>query len=348
MTGAIHRLRAVICRIRRLGLLVVLALPIGLLPAPVAAAAGAVFSITTTTRQPYFIFSSSPGSVIHGTAKIVNVSSVAGQAKLFAVDATTGQTSGAVYESEGAPRRSVGSWIKLAASTLTLGPHQGAQVAFSVAVPAGARGGQYLGGLVVAPVKPTSTSTSKHGSHTFHVNVQEIAVVAVEVNLPGKLVHRLGITGVGASGRPGYQTVLVGLADTGNSLLKGNGKLVVTRGARTVLSQTFPLDTMVPDTSIDYPVYVRGARLPPGAYLADVSVSYTGGGRAHGTFPFTISSKQVRQTFGSTVPPGVPIAAAKGSSSVPIWAIGLGALALVVASIGGSALFFRWRSGQRT
>ena len=336
-----------ICRLRRLGLLTVLSALVGLAAAAGAGASGAVFSITPTARQPYYIFNSSPGAVIHGEAKVVNVSSVAGEAKLFAVDATTGQTSGAVYESEGAPRRKVGSWIKLGANTLTLGAHQGAQVAFSVAVPSSAQGGQYLGGLVVAPVKPTSTSTSKRGSHTFHVNIQEIAVVAVEVNLPGARVHKLNITGVSASGRPGYQTVLVGLADTGNSLLKGKGKLAVTRGARTVLNQAFPLDTMVPGTSIDYPVYVRGARLPPGRYLADVSISYTGPHVVQGTFPFTISSKQVRQTFGSSVPLGAPIAASKGSSSVPIWAIVLGALALVAISIGGSALFFRRRSGER-
>jgi hypothetical protein len=311
-----------------------------------AGAVGATFSITPTTRAGYFVFNSSRGSVIHGAVRVVNVSAVAGQAKLYAVDATTGQTSGAVYQSEKAPRRGVSSWIKLAASTVALGPHQGARVAFSVQVPGGAGAGQHLGGLVVAPVKTTSTSTAKRGSHTFRVNIEEIGIVAVQVNLPGALVKKIGITGVRASGRPGYQTLLIGLSNLGNSLVKGSGRIQVSRGGRSVLAQSFPIDTMVPQTSIDYPVYVRGARLGPGKYTAAVTVPYQGGHVARGTFPFTISSQQVRKTYGSTVPSNAPAGVPHGGSSVPAWAIGLGALALVAASVGGSALFFRRRSSE--
>ena len=346
MTAPAHRL-AYVLRRSNLALVISLTGLGSLASAAAAAGAGPVFSITPTTRAPYFVFNSSPGTQIQGAVRVVNVSSDAGTARLFAVDATTGQTSGAVYESEGAPRRVVGAWTKLAASTLTLGPHQGATVSFSVAVPAGEAAGQYLGGLVAAPVVPTATSTTTKGSHTFHVNIQEISVVAVQVNLPGPRVRSLRITGVSASGRPGYQTLLLGLDNAGNSLLKGRGRLTVSRSGRPVLDQTFPLDTMVPGTSIDYPVYVRGARLPPGLYVATVNVPYTGGQVAHGTFTFDISSSQVRQTFGSTVPPDAAIPSAKSSSSVPAWAIGLGALALVAASIGGSALYFRRRTDSR-
>ena len=218
-------------RLSRAGIAVVAsAVLAGLLPAP-AVAQGATFSITPTTRAGYFIFNSAPGSVIHGQVHVVNVSSVSGQAKLYAVDATTGQTSGAVYQSQTAPRRSVGSWIKLASTTVSLGPHGGTQVGFTVDVPAGATAGQHLGGLVVAPIKATATSTAKRGSHTFHVNINEIAVVAVQVDLPGALVRKIGITGVSASGRPGYQTLLIGLSNTGNALVKGSGTIVASRGA---------------------------------------------------------------------------------------------------------------------
>ena len=93
-------------------------------------------------------------------------------------------------------------------------------------------------------------------------------------------------------------------------------------------------------------MYVRGARLAPGSYTADVNVSYQVGHHVHGTFVFVISSKQVRQTYGSTVPSNAPAGVSSGSSSVPAWAIGLGALALVAVSIGGSALYFRRRSAS--
>ena len=333
-------------RLTRVGSLIALAMLLCLVNAVPASAAGATFSITPTTKVPYFIFNSSPGSTVTGQVRVVNVSSTPGQAKLYAVDATTGQTSGAVYKSEAAARHGVGAWIRLASGTVSLGPHKGALVPFSVRVPSGLPGGQYLGGLVVAPLKPVTTKATKRGKSSFHVNIQEIGIVAVQVNLPGALIQKIAITGIQASGRPGYQTLLLGLTDAGNTLLKGRGKLTVFHSGRQVFAQAFSLDTMVPHTSIRFPVYVRGKRLPPGSYTGDVTVTYAHDAHtAHGTFPFTISSTQVRKTYGTTVPPGAPIGS--GGSSVPIWAIALGALALVAASIGGSALYFRRRLARR-
>lgn len=350
MTERLHTLRTMRDRVSRMGIAFAVVIALVVAVPPAAGAEGATFSITPTNRAPYFVFSSAGGSVIHGTARVVNVSTVAGQAKLYPVDATTGQTSGAVYESEAAPRKDVGSWIKLAAGTLTLGPHQGADVSFSVTVPRGIRGGQHLGGLVVAPVKATSSSSTTRGSHTFHVNIEEIAVVAVQVDLPGPLTPELAVTGVRPSGRPGYQTLLVALDNPGNELVKGRGRIQVTRAGSEVLAESFPLDTMVPQTSIEYPVYVRGPRLGAGQYTASVTIPYTGGRVARGVFTFGISSRQVRQTFGTTVPSGSGASVSRGSSSVPVWAIALGAVLLVGASIGGSALFFaffRRRSPER-
>ena len=332
-------------RLSRVGILIACGALAGLASAAPAMAAGATFSITPTSRAPYFIFNSSPGATVTGQVRVVNVSSTPGQAKLYAVDATTGQTSGAVYRSEGAARHGVGAWIRLATSTVSLGPHKGARVPFTVHVPSGIAGGQYLGGLVVAPIKPVSTKATKRGKSSFHVNIQEIGIVAVQVNLPGALIRKVAISGVQASGRPGYQTLLVGLTDAGNTLIKCRGKLTVYSSGRKVFGQSFSLDTLVPHTSIQYPVYVRGKRLAPGGYTGDVTVSCPRARTAHGTFPFTISSHQLRKTYGTTVPPGAPIASS--SSAVPIWAIALGALALVAASVGGSAFYFRRRLVKR-
>lgn len=343
-TAAVHTLARMRAS-RRVGTVLASAMLLALVGATPAAAAGATFSITPTSRAPYFIFKSSPGATITGQVRVVNVSGTPGQAKLFAVDATTGQTSGAVYKSEGAARHGVGAWISLATSTVSLGPHKGARVPFTVHVPSGIAGGQYLGGLVVAPLKPVTTKATKRGKSSFHVNIQEIGIVAVQVNLPGALVHKIKLTGVSASGRPGYQTLLLGLMNSGNTLVKGKGKIAVYRSGRKVLGQSFSLDTMVPHTSIQFPVYVRGKRLPPGTYTAHVTVTYAGDPVVQGTFTFTISSGQVRKTYGTTVPPGAPIGS--GSSSVPIWAIALGALALIALSVGGSALYFRRRLAKR-
>ena len=53
--------------------------------------------------------------------RVVNTGGRTGTAYLYPVDATTGQTSGAVYLSRQSPRHDVGAWITLARSTVTLG-----------------------------------------------------------------------------------------------------------------------------------------------------------------------------------------------------------------------------------
>lgn len=309
---------------------------------------GATFSITPTGREGYFIFHGSPGAVVRGQVRVTNVSNVAGRVVLSPVDATTGQTSGAVYLSTSAPRRGVGAWITIGAHTLALGPQRSGVVAFYVSVPRNITGGQHLGGLVAAPVQPQRTNVSRSGRRTFRVNIREISIVAVQVNVPGTLVQRITLSGVRASGRPGYQTLLIGLANAGNTLVKGAGAMRVSRaGGGVVLGQHFPLDTLVPDTSIAYPVYVRGRRLGPGHYVAYLTVRYGAGHVVRGTFPFTIGSAQVRETYGTTAPAGDVGHVASASSSIPAWGLVIGGLGLVGVSVGLTALLFRRRAVSR-
>src|SRR5690242_20253101 len=56
----------------------------------------------------YFVYSAHGGSRISGQVSLVNTSAVKGTVLLYAVDATTGQTTGAVYQSRARRRRDVG------------------------------------------------------------------------------------------------------------------------------------------------------------------------------------------------------------------------------------------------
>jgi hypothetical protein len=308
----------------------------------VAGAQTASFSITPTDHQPYFILNLRPGTVVLDRVRVTNVTSTTGQVQLFGVDATTGQTSGAVYLSQSAPRRDVGKWIALSTHSLTLGPHQSAVVSFTVRVPRGVRAGQHLGGLVAAPLAPVSTHVTHRAKSVFRVQIHEIAVVGVLVNLPGPQVQRLQITGVSASGHPGYQTLLIGLANPGDTLLKGAGRIAVDKlGAGAAVSRSFALDTFVPQTRIQYPLYLR-RRLAAGRYRARIEIVYGRQHRVTGTFVFSIAAGQLRKTYGSTAPAG--LGGSPSSSSPPVWLIALGALALIAASVAGSAFYFRARS----
>lgn len=321
-----------------------------LLAPPSAAAQGATFSILPAGAKGFFIFDSAPGSAAGGKVRVANVGDTAGQVRLSAVDATTGQTSGVVYLASAAPRRGVGSWVSLSSSSLTLGPHQSDVVAFTVHVPPEAGAGQHLGGLVAAPVQPERTTVTHSKGSTFRVQINEIAIVAVQVDVPGPAVQRISITSLSASGRPGYQTLMIGLDNVGNTLVKGAGRIEVdTSTGRRVLDQRFALDTVVPQTSIDFPVYVRGKRVQPGHYRAVVSIVYGRGHEFTRAFGLTVSSGQFRQTYGSPGPGnaaiGVPGHSGAGSS-LPVWVLALGGVLLLAAGAASARLFARPYRGE--
>jgi hypothetical protein len=313
-----------------------------------ALAGAAVFSILPVDGQPYFVAHLRPGETFSSRVKVTNVGGVAGTARLYAVDATTGQTSGAVYEPPEARRSGVGGWITLARRQLTLGPRQSAFVSFTVRVPSGAGPGQHLGGLVAAPALPVQTQVTRRGSRSFRVTVRELAIVAVLVDLPGPALQRLAITGVSASGRPGYQTLLVDLRNTGDELVRGSGTIAISRAGSSglVLARNFRLDTFLPHTRIDYPLYLSRRRLAPGRYRAVFSLRYGDGRRLQRVLAFSISSAQLRRTYGTVSPLNVSARGSRSSWPLPPWALALAAIALVLIGFAAALALQRSRASS--
>lgn len=116
--SAVRRARGGAGRPRPAALLaavIVLAGAAALVPAG-AQAAGPTVSLTpggAAGAEGYFVYSARAGSRISGQITVVNTSSARGTVLLYAVDATTGQTTGAVYLSRARRRRDVGAWTKL-------------------------------------------------------------------------------------------------------------------------------------------------------------------------------------------------------------------------------------------
>jgi hypothetical protein len=75
-----------------------------------AQASGPVFGIRAvgTRKLVYFVFDAKPGTTIVGKTAVSNNGNRVGVVKLFATDATTGQTSGTVYKTSGEKARDVG------------------------------------------------------------------------------------------------------------------------------------------------------------------------------------------------------------------------------------------------
>jgi hypothetical protein len=309
-----------------------------------ADAAGPTFALkpVSEAKLGYFVLTGEPGTTLHGKFEVINVGTTAGRTSLYAVDATTGQTSGAVYLSKQEPHRDVGGWVRLGKRNLELGPGESREVGFSVRVPSEATAGQHLGGIVaqrstqVVKGKAAAKGGNKGG---FKVNIQSLSVLAVQVDVPGPERPRMAISGIKPGDQPGHQSLLLGIGNTGNVLVKGTGSLkVVDHAGRQVQSQTFNLDTFVPESEIEFPVYIQGKALRPGRYRGTVAIEYSGRSLTH-TFPFTITSGQVKQVFGATTSQSLPVVSSSSSSNDTLLFI-VGGVALLSL---GTAFYF-WRS----
>jgi hypothetical protein len=322
--------------LRPLGPLTVLAVTVLSSPALAQSPSFALKAVGAATNG-YYVFGAAPGEVIEGRVRIVNAGKVAGTARLDVVDATTGATTGAVYETVGKRSADVGAWVRLASPRVTLGPGDSAIVGFTVTVPEDARRGEHLGGIVAAPVEAAAREGDGDGQRTFRVNVVNQSVLAVQVNLPGEARQLLKVRGVEAGGNTGYQTLRITLSNPGERMVKGTGVVEITRGGDVVARQRFLIDTFLPRTRIDYPVVMRGRALVPGSYRARVTLDW-GAGKIAEAYAFDVSRKNIEQAFGSEGLAQLDDTSSGGGGiALPLIA---GILALLLG-IGGSVLYFR-------
>lgn len=318
------------------------ALAIGASPAHAAAPAPSfALKAVGPSTDGYYRFSATPGAVLHGRVRVVNAGRAAGTVRLSMVDATTGATTGAVYKTVGSRAEDVGGWVRLDTAGVTLPAGGTTVVGFTVTVPAGARRGEHLGGIVAAPEQGTVNDDTAGGRRNFKVTVVNQSVLAVQVDLPGAAREVLKVRGVKTGGNPGYQTLVLALSNPGERMVRGTGSVQITRADGSPVSrQRFPIDTFLPRTRIDYPLVLRGKALVPGSYRAKVSLDW-GSGKVTEPFAFAVSRKNIVQAFGTKglaqLPGGRGGSGGGGGIVLPIVA---GVLALLLG-IGGSMLYFR-------
>jgi hypothetical protein len=227
----------------------------------------------------YFVLKANPGETLHDSVVIANPGTIPVSILLYPVDAATGDSGGAVYLNNSDARKDVGSWVTLDASQVDVPPSQQATVSFTIAVPAGARGGDHLGGIVAelarAPT-PTPGAAGSNAQAGFGVTTVTRAVTAVLLTVGSAGTPSLKITGAKTVELAGYPTLVLSLQNDGSALVKPQGTVSLTDAAgKTALSTQLKIDTVVPQTSIDYPVQVD---LPAqaGTYQVHASLDYGG------------------------------------------------------------------------
>jgi hypothetical protein len=308
--------------VRRLVTLVTAAVvcSIGAAGAPAATGSGASFALTPVHYDPslpatksYFVAVGRPGATIRNSVRVVNTGSERGTAYLSAVDATTGQTSGAVYDDRRITPHGVGAWVSLSAHSVTLAPKESRVVDVVVRVPRRVHPGDHLGGIVAE----NAQLTESNGKGALQIRIRHLTIAAVEVQVPGRAAPAVVVSGVRAGGRHGWQYVYVHLRNLGSLTTRPTARLVLADSQGTqIASRTLHLDTFLPGTEIDYPVLLPKQALSPGRYRATVDLTYAAsalGYRRHAgpsrtisrTFELEVTSSQYTSVFA-----GVPAVSA--------------------------------------
>jgi len=311
--------------------------------------------------QAYFILTGAPGQSVRQQVLVTNSAASPATLDLYAVDAATGATSGAVFPNRDLTPVGPGTWVRLGQSQVVVPPGGQQPVDVEVRVPADAKPGQYLAGIVAQPpasaaAAPTTTVATKQGQ--INVATTTRVVVAVAVTVPGPIERKLTVLGVRSSSGPLGTQLVVSVRNDGNAMLKPQGTLRLKDGSGAVKA-TIPLqmDTILPSGTADFTIGWP-TDLPPGDYQADVALdavdSLPTGGAAS---PSAAATPHVDYASGSIAVKPVAIETPNGGASgaEPIvvrrdapaggpeswWPYALAALAVVV--VGNVVLLRRLR-----
>lgn len=169
--------------------------------------------------QPgYWKFTAAPGTKTKVYAVVGDPTHTATTVRVDPIDAADAIGGGLAYRLPTAPRKLVGSWIRLPKNSYHLDPKKGDVIAFTVAVPTGTKPGDYVGG--VSAYVPNSKS-QKNGN--VAITVQPRIVTAVEVTVPGPRHSALKAANVKPLLLAGRETYIAAhIKNVGNTLLGGN------------------------------------------------------------------------------------------------------------------------------
>ena len=296
---------------------------------------------TDPTTSNYFVLKAQGGETVKDAIVVANPGTVPVRVLLYPVDATSGQSGGAIYMTNSEPPKSVGAWIKLEATTIDVPPQKQTTVHFTIEVPAGASIGQHLGGIAAQLDRPGVAGTQ--GGTNFGITTVTRAVTAVLLNVGDvALVPSLRITGAQVADVEGLPTLTLSIQNDGPTLVKSHGDVTMMDAAgKVVLTSPLALDTLVPQTTIAYPVQADPPG-QPGAYRVHATLDF--GGAAPTVFdgPVIVTARATATPLIGAPPgrarPTQAAAAAPVTAAEPPKGGGISSTVLILGGISGVLL----------
>ncbi len=287
----------------------------------------------------YFTLKAQAGDTLKDAVVVANPGTVPIKVALYPVDATSGQGGGAIYMGNTEPRTGVGAWITMEKAVIEVAPQKQETVPFTITVPKETRASQYLGGIAIQLDRSVSAATQEAGS--FGVTTVTRALTAVLVNV-GQIaaMPSLRITGAQVTEVDGLPTLTLSVQNDGATLVKSHGDVTMTDAAgQTVLSSQLTLDTLLPQTTIAYPLQEE----PPtalGTYRVHATLDFGGNAPAVFDGPVVITARPTAAAAapsGRTRPtPAAAPAAVPAVASAPATSGGISPLVAILSGLIGS------------
>jgi WxL Interacting Protein, peptidoglycan binding domain len=264
------------------------------------------------------------GTKLQESITVVNSGKAAGTANIYMADALTSQNGGIAYQTQVSPRRVVATWITLPLNKVTLSPGQKRAFAIQIAIPPGTHPGVYVGGLVAEDASNlTFTRISKDSE--FNFTIMKRSVLSIRITIPGTQVENLLDTSMRFSKANNLSAIVLSLNNLSTTIVAAKGTLLIAdQQGHSIQSLPVQITDFLPQTAINYPVYLRGATLNAGVYLVTLDLQYGHSHTLHAQQNITVTTKNVNTLaafLGSNQ---------ASSSGPPMWkTAGLGALLLI-------------------
>jgi hypothetical protein len=171
----------------------------------------------------------------------------------------TAATGGLDY-GEGSPH-AVGRWVTLSRTSLALAPGAPVDVPFAVRVPAGARAGDHVAGVVAFDPGEVARErrAARRQGRGLRIAFRSRLAIAVVVRVPGPRHPRLTFGGAGVNASPSGVRIELWLRNSGNTVVKPTkGDVTVSQDGQPVLTTGVDLDTFAPDSQIRFPIPLPG------------------------------------------------------------------------------------------
>jgi hypothetical protein len=217
----------------------------------------------------YFTLNMKPGETRELTVSLGNYGTEAAEAKTFAADAYTIVNGGFGVRLDGEATSGTTAWLTYPAETLQIEAGKSETRTVTVSIPADAKPGEYIAGLVIQNATPTSASSS--GSVAINqINRQAIAIA---ITVPGPLVPGLEINQVTYKPVGERSALSFGVANTGNMHLKPSGEFTLkSPDGREISHGPIQMDSFYAGTTTN----VEGLlsqHLNPGDYVASLTLT---------------------------------------------------------------------------